>query len=106
MSIIVQPSPNSWSLFTRNIDDKYIQQAMNSSSKEEATYLGIFSKIKDWVCGTKTDEVLPLLYYLTHTPDNQSNIESSLQKAEAFYKLKEMSPPKHQDKFQASIYEE
>ncbi|HGJ5875193.1 MAG TPA: hypothetical protein ACHBX0_00615 [Arsenophonus sp.] len=103
MSITIQPSPNCWSLFTRNIGDKHIQQAINSSSKEEATHLDIFSKIKDWFCGTKTDEVLGLLYDLKHTPDNQSDIESSLQKAEAFYKLKEMSPPKHQDKFQVSI---
>ncbi|WP_063656399.1 hypothetical protein [Candidatus Arsenophonus triatominarum] len=103
MSISVQSNLNPYSLFTREIGDKYIQQAVNSSSKEDATHLDIFTKIKDWFCGTKTDEVLGLLYDLTHTPDNQSDIESSLQKAEAFYKLKEMSPAKHQDKFQASI---
>ncbi|MFV9997613.1 MAG: hypothetical protein AB8W37_04985 [Arsenophonus endosymbiont of Dermacentor nuttalli] len=77
IAITIQPSPNYWS-FTRNIGDKHIQQAMNSSSKEEATHLDIFSKIKDWFCGIKTDEVLALLYDLTHTSDNQSDIESSL----------------------------
>lgn len=86
----------------RAIRDKYIQNAIKSSSKEEATRIEIWEKIKDWFCGTNTIEALGKLYDLTHHND-KSDTESALKKVTAFYQLKKMACPGHQDKFWADI---
>ncbi|WP_158533954.1 hypothetical protein [Candidatus Williamhamiltonella defendens] len=86
----------------RAIRNKYIQNAIKSSSKEEATRIEIWEKIKDWFCGTNTIEALGKLYDLTHHND-KSDTESAFKKVSAFYQLKKMACPGHQDKFWADI---
>ncbi|MFS1537796.1 MAG: hypothetical protein ACL7BU_02850 [Candidatus Phlomobacter fragariae] len=100
MSLSIQS--NSLFSFNRTLSNEYIQRAVNSSSKEEATHIGIWEKIKDWFCGINVSEALEHIYELTHN-DNTFDTESAVNKVTAFYKLKEMASPIYQDKFQASI---
>lgn len=93
---------NSSFLFNRTLSNEDVQRAINSSSKEEATNVGIWEKIKDWFCGTNTSEALEKIYELTHSND-EPDTESTLKKVTAFYQLKEMAYPVYQDRFQASI---
>lgn len=100
MSLSIQG--NSSFLFNRTLNHEDVQRAINSSSKEEATHVGIWEKIKDWFCGTNTSEALEKIYELTHSND-EPDTESILKKVTAFYQLKEMAYPVYQDRFQASI---
>ncbi|PAV02431.1 hypothetical protein CBG25_10905 [Arsenophonus sp. ENCA] len=100
MSLSIQS--NSLFLFNRTLSDENIQRAINSSSKEEATHVGIWEKIKDWFYGTNTSEALGKIYELTHSND-EPDTEFILKKVTAFYQLKEMAYPVYQDRFQASI---
>lgn len=100
MSLSIQG--NSLFPFKRTLSHEDIQLAINASSKEEATNVGIWEKIKDWFCGTKTSEALEKIYELTHSND-EPDTESILKKVTAFYQLKEMAYPVYQDRFQASI---
>nr|WP_234813655.1 hypothetical protein [Candidatus Hamiltonella defensa] len=86
----------------RAISNEYIQNALKSPSKEKATRIEIWEKIKDWFCGTNTSEALGKLYDLTHHND-KSDIESAFKKVTAFYQLKKMACPGHQNKFRADI---
>ncbi|WP_245677425.1 hypothetical protein [Candidatus Arsenophonus triatominarum] len=100
MSLSIQG--NSLFLFKRMLSHEDIQHAINSSSKEEATHVGIWEKIKDWFCGTNASEALGKIYELTHSND-EPDTETILKKVTAFYQLKEMAYPVYQDRFQASI---
>ncbi|HGJ5879469.1 MAG TPA: hypothetical protein ACHBZ9_10470, partial [Arsenophonus nasoniae] len=88
--------------FNRTLSHEDLNRAIDSSSKEEATQIGIWDKIKDWFCGTNTSEALEKIYELTHGND-EPDTESILKKVTAFYQLKEMAYPVYQDRFQASI---
>ncbi|HGJ5857642.1 hypothetical protein [Arsenophonus nasoniae] len=88
--------------FNRTLSHEDLNRAIDSSSKEEATQIGIWDKIKDWFCGTNTSEALEKIYELTHSND-EPDTESILKKVTAFYQLKEMAYPVYQDRFQASI---
>lgn len=90
--------------FSRAISDKRIRRAVESSSKEEAAYMGVWDKIKDWICRTKKSEALEKLYELTHT-DHEPDTESALKTMISFYQLKEMTYPGFQNRFQASVTE-
>ncbi|WP_334472873.1 hypothetical protein [Arsenophonus sp. PmNCSU2021_1] len=96
---------NSPFLFNRTLSHESVQRAINSSSKEEAAYVGIWEKIKDWFCGTNTSEALKHIYELTHNNDNLSNQEI-FKKIVSFYKLSEMVCPAYKDKFQLFIKQE
>lgn len=100
MSLSIQG--NSLFAFSRTLSDEDIQRAINSSSKDESTHVGIWGKIKDFFCGTKTSEALEKIYELTHSND-EPDTESVLKKITAFYQLKEMAYTAYQDRFQASI---
>lgn len=100
MSLSIQS--NLFFAFNRTLSNEAIKRAVESSSKEEATHIGIWEKIKDWFCGTNTSEALEKIYELTHNND-ASDTESILKKVTAFYQLKEMVYPVYQDRFQASI---
>ncbi|MFS1584056.1 MAG: hypothetical protein ACL7AY_15710, partial [Candidatus Arsenophonus phytopathogenicus] len=100
MSLSIQG--NSLFSFNRTLSHEDVQRAINSTSKEEATHVGIWEKIKDWFCGTNTSEALEKFYVLTHDND-EPDTESILKKVTAFYQLKEMAYPVYQDRFQASI---
>ncbi|MFS1584090.1 MAG: hypothetical protein ACL7AY_15920, partial [Candidatus Arsenophonus phytopathogenicus] len=93
---------NSLFSFNRTLNHEDVQRAINASSKDEATHVGIWEKIKDWFCGTNTSEALEKIYVLTHDND-EPDTESILKKVTAFYQLKEMAYPVYQDRFQASI---
>lgn len=86
----------------RTLSHEDVKRAIDSSSKEEATQIGIWDKIKDWFCGTNTSEALEKIYELTHGND-EPDTESTLKKVTAFYQLKEMAYPVYQDRFQATI---
>lgn len=100
MSLSIQGK--SLFVLNRTLSNEDVQCAINSSSKEEATHVGIWEKIKDWFCGTNTSEVLEKIYELTHSND-EPDTESILKKITAFYQLKEMVYPVYQNRFQASI---
>ncbi|MFS1538351.1 MAG: hypothetical protein ACL7BU_15805 [Candidatus Phlomobacter fragariae] len=100
MSLSIQS--NSLFVFNRTLTDEAIKHAVESSSKEEAAHIGIWEKIKDWVCRTNTSEALEKIYELTHNND-EPDTESILKKVISFYQLKEMTYPVYQDKFKASI---
>ncbi len=93
---------NSLFSFNRTLSNENIKQAIESSSKEKATHVGIWEKIKDWFCGTNTSEALEKIYVLTHNSD-EYDTESILKKVTAFYQLKGMAYPVYQDGFKASI---
>ncbi|WP_063657499.1 hypothetical protein [Candidatus Arsenophonus triatominarum] len=103
MSLPIQG--NSLFLFDRTLSHEDVQHAINSSSKEEATYIGVWEKIKDWLCGTNKSEALKHIYELTHNNDGLSNQEV-FKKIVSFHKLSEMVYPSYKDKFQASIKQE
>ncbi|WGM07892.1 hypothetical protein QE197_19990 (plasmid) [Arsenophonus nasoniae] len=100
MSLSIQS--NSLFSFNRTLSNENIKHAIESSSKEEATDIGIWEKIKDWFCGSNTREALEKFYELTHNND-ELNTNSMVKKIVAFYQLKEMASPIYQDKFEASI---
>lgn len=103
MSLSIQG--NSLIAFKRTLSDENIQRAINSSSKDEATHVGIWGKIKDWFCGTNRGKALEHLYELTH--NNESlDTQSAFKKINCFYELSKMVSPCYEDKFQASVKKE
>lgn len=92
--------------FNRTLSDRLITRAIGCPSKDKATHVSVWEKIKDWFCGTNSEEALKRIYDLTHDDpsDHETNkTRSALRKVAAFYQLKHMAYPSYQGRFQASI---
>lgn len=107
--------------FSRNISDEKIDSITSANSKEEATHMGVWDKIKDWFCGTNEKAVRSYIYDLTHNNpaynemnpntkfydqnhDNQSlSTETVFGKMSSFYQLKAMAGDGYKHKFKAEI---
>lgn len=102
MSLIIQGA--TYLPFNIVISEKRLKRAIYGSSKEDAIKMGVWGKIKDWVCRNKKSKALKKIYDLTHN-DHEPDTESALKTITSFYQLKEMIYPGFQDRFQASVTE-
>lgn len=96
---------NTLPFISQTISDAIISHVKNlAMTKEDATAMGIWDKIKDWFCGTKKEVALGHIYDLTHQ-GNLSKPQFALQCIKAFHSLSTMVGAAHQDKFTALITE-
>lgn len=96
---------NTLPFISETISDARIAYVKNlAMTKEDATVMRIWDKIKDWFCGTRKKEALGHIYDLTHQ-GNLSKPQFALQCIKAFHSLSTMVGAAYQDKFKALITE-
>ncbi|WP_333004329.1 hypothetical protein [Vibrio coralliilyticus] len=88
--------------FDRTISDARIEHVKQANTKEEATYMGLWDKIKDWFCGTDKAQALAHLYEITHEIDTETS-ESASKKMEAFCKLNQLAGSGFTNRFQGEV---
>ncbi|WP_083949307.1 hypothetical protein [Vibrio ostreicida] len=88
--------------FNRTISDARIEHVQQAQSKQQATYMGPWDKIKDWFCGTDKAQALSFLYDVTHGNDVNTS-ESASKKMEAFCKLGQLAGSRYENQFKGDV---
>ena len=89
-------------LFSRTISETLVDHIKTTSNREEAIYMSVWDKIKDWFCDGVKEKALNYLYDLLHQ-NNNLNAENKTNQLIAFHQLSAMAGPAQQDRFQASF---
>jgi hypothetical protein len=90
---MLQPLKLNGSL-TRTISTNRLKHIQNAKNKEDAIYMGIVDRFKNWLCDTQKPEVMGLIYELTHGQDQVTDpFKHAVEQTVNFLHLDALLPP-------------